>query len=589
MNRISSQLNEIKSHYTAIVIGSGYGGGIAASRLARAGQSVCVLERGKEYLPGDFPDTLRKAREETQIDLPKHHMGLATALFDFRVNDDIHVLVGCGLGGTSLINANVVIKADPRVFEDPAWPNELVGDIDKGLAQGYELAREMLSPQPYPDSPPYPKLKKLDAMEKSARAMGEKFYRPDIAVTFKEYKDGVNHVGVPQTPCINCGDCFSGCNHTSKNTVHMNYLPDAWNHGAEIFTEASVQYISKKGNRWWVHYTLVGKENESFTAPAIAVSAEIVILAAGSLGSTEILLRSRERGLNLSNKLGENFSGNGDVLGFGYNTDQKINGVGLGHRVPDDKAPVGPTITGIIDTRASADNYKDGMCIEEGAVPGMVSSLLPWKLFLLASFFGKDTDRGLIDFIRESARKLVSIIKGPYFGAVANTQTYLVMTHDGSDGIMELNYDKLRIKWPDVGRLPIFKQVKKRLTQATKALGGTFIPNPIWSKLFGHNLITVHPLGGCPLADDASSGVVNHEGQVFDTSNGNDTLHEGLYVMDGAVIPTSIGTNPLLTISAIAERNIARLAKKRGWTIDYKLPSQPREKDSTSKAWSPIN
>ena len=98
-------------------------------------------------------------------------MGPATGLFDFRVNDDIHVLIGCGLGGTSLINANVVIKADPRVFEDPAWPNELVGDIDKGLAQGYELAREMLSPQPYPNSPPYPKRKKLDALEKSVRAM----------------------------------------------------------------------------------------------------------------------------------------------------------------------------------------------------------------------------------------------------------------------------------------------------------------------------------------------------------------------------------------------------------------------------------
>ena len=140
-----------------------------------------------------------------------------------------------------------------------------------------------------------------------------------------------------------------------------------------------------------------------------------------------------------------------------------------------------------------------------------------------------------------------------------------------------MNEDKLRSKWPDVGRLPIFKKVKKRLTQATKALGGTFIPNPIWSKLFGHNLITVHPLGGCPMADDASSGVVNHEGQVFDTSNGNDTLHEGLYVMDGAVIPTSIGTNPLLTISAIAERNIARLAKKRGWTIDYKLPAKRKK------------
>ena len=169
MNRISSQLNEIKSHYTAIVIGSGYGGGIAASRLARARQTVCVLERGKEFLPGEFPDTLSEARSNTQIDTPSRHIGSEIGLYDFRVNDDINVLLGCGLGGTSLINANVVIEADPRVFEDPAWPASLKASIKTDLKAGYSRAREMLAPQPYPGPPGYPNLKKLEAMEKSAR------------------------------------------------------------------------------------------------------------------------------------------------------------------------------------------------------------------------------------------------------------------------------------------------------------------------------------------------------------------------------------------------------------------------------------
>ncbi len=154
MGHLSSQIEAMKSNYTVVVIGSGYGGGISASRLARAGQKVCVLERGKEFLPGEFPDTLPEATAELQVDIPDKHIGSKTGLFDFHVNDDINVLVGCGLGGTSLINANVVIESDPRVFKNPAWPKALIGDLKDGIKKGYAHAREMLNPQPYPKNFP---------------------------------------------------------------------------------------------------------------------------------------------------------------------------------------------------------------------------------------------------------------------------------------------------------------------------------------------------------------------------------------------------------------------------------------------------
>jgi len=117
--------------------------------------------------------------------------------------------------------------------------------------------------------------------------------------------------------------------------------------------------------------------------------------------------------------------------------------------------------------------------------------------------------------------------------------------------------------------------VNARLKQATEALGGVFVHNPLWSKLLHRNLTTVHPLGGCVMAEDASGGVVNHKGQVFSGTAGTG-VYDSLYVADGSVIPTPLGVNPLLTISAVAERTMALLAQDRGWQIDYRLPSAPK-------------
>ena len=125
MRYLSLPIGDIQSKYDVVVIGSGYGGGIAASRLSRAGKQVCVLERGKELQPGEYPNTLVEAMEQMQVHTAGGHKGSPTGLFDLHVHKGISVLVGCGLGGTSLINANVSIKPEERVFEDPRWPKQL--------------------------------------------------------------------------------------------------------------------------------------------------------------------------------------------------------------------------------------------------------------------------------------------------------------------------------------------------------------------------------------------------------------------------------------------------------------------------------
>lgn len=360
----------------------------------------------------------------------------------------------------------------------------------------------------------------------------------------------------------------------------MNYLPDAKNHGAEIYTEAAVDRIERHQGKWVVRYKIMEAGHKKFGKSTNFVTADIVILGAGTLGTTEILLRSKENGLEISDMLGQRFTGNGDFLGFGYNNDVDANAIGMGHKEPDKDRPVGPCIAGIIDLRK--DKYtngkqEEGMVIEEGVIPGAISAFVPWMLAFASKFIGKDTDRGFADFFRELWRKLRSLVGGAYRGAAGNTMTYLVMTHDDGKGKCFLKDDRIRINWDDVGKQSIFQKVSRNLEKVTKTLGGTYIKNPTWNKLFKHRLTTVHPLGGAIMAEDAAKGVVTHKGQVFDNNDGTST-YKGLYVSDGSVIPRTLGVNPLLTISALSERNCKYIAKDYGWSIDYSLNNNRLDK-----------
>jgi len=253
MVRIALPVERLRDHYSVVVIGSGYGGAIAASRMARAGQTVCVLERGRELQPGEYPDTLEEAFREMQTDAPEGRLGSPAGLFDFRVNKDISVVLGCGLGGTSLVNANVGLRPEDRVLQDPVWPEAFRNDTAL-LNESFRHAEEVLQPQPVPDS--LGPIAKMEAHAKSAQAMGAKWYRTPLYVTFEKPANGVNAFGVAQDACIGCGDCVAGCNFSAKNTTLMNYLPDAANFGAEIFSEVSVRYLERSGDGWLVYYQL---------------------------------------------------------------------------------------------------------------------------------------------------------------------------------------------------------------------------------------------------------------------------------------------------------------------------------------------
>jgi cholesterol oxidase len=546
-----------------VIVGSGYGASITASRLARAGVKVCVLERGKEFRPGEYPRTLEETTRETQLRSADGQRGPSSGLYEFVMGDGINVFKGCGLGGTSLVNANVALRPDPRVWQDPSWPAGVRAD-QAGVNAGFERAEAMLQPTPYPKS--YPRLDKLDALEAAAPSQnGGKFYRPPLNVTFK---DGLNAAGVRQSACNGCGDCCTGCNYGAKNTLLMNYLPDAVRHGAEVFTEIQVEWVARHGDGWAVFYRPLDVGRERFDAPPMFVTADVVVLGAGALGSTEILLRSASMGLGTSGTLGRRFTGNGDFIGFAHGADRTIRGIGWGPVRPGQQSPPGPCITGIIDERGSA-NVKDGFVIEDGVIPGALRPILP----AMFAFAAREADGGGTP--PPLAQEIEAFFRGPDAGALARTQTWLVMSHDTDEGTIRLTKDgSLDVSWPGAGAAENVERVSDKLREASRAIGAEYVEDPIWTKQLGRQLITVHPLGGCVMGENAREGVVDHAGRVFAGGLGTAT-HPGLYVSDGSVIPTSLGVNPLLTISAIAERNVALMAKERGWTIDYENAGAP--------------
>ena len=139
MSRLAKPLSELKDRYDVVIVGSGYGGGVSASRLSRAGKKVAVLERGKEFVTGEFPGRFPDLKNQLQITTKSLRTGPETGLFDVRVGEDMHVLVGCGLGGGSLVNAGVTLRPDARVFADEVWPGQIAQDGQGFVRRGRSI------------------------------------------------------------------------------------------------------------------------------------------------------------------------------------------------------------------------------------------------------------------------------------------------------------------------------------------------------------------------------------------------------------------------------------------------------------------
>jgi cholesterol oxidase len=208
------------------------------------------------------------------------------------------------------------------------------------------------------------------------------------------------------------------------------------------------------------------------------------------------------------------------------------------------------------------------MLIADGATPGMLAKVFYAMVSLASKLEGTPTHTNMGGWLKKRERELDTGLRGPYHGSANHTLVYLAMSNDDGNGKMALEDDRIRVAWPNAGKQPIFNKVSDQLLALTKALGGVYTKNPTWTKLFSSKLVSVHPLGGCIMGEDAAQGVVNDKGQVFAGTTGTD-VYPGLYVSDGSIIPRPMSINPSLTISALAERNCVYMAQERGWQFNY--------------------
>jgi cholesterol oxidase len=365
----------------------------------------------------------------------------------------------------------------------------------------------------------------------------------------------VTRYGIPRKPCVNCGSCISGCNYESKNTLDKNYLPMASHFGVEMFTRCEVDsFLRLPDGRYQVSVMRrLGEDGTEITWRTI--TARRLILAAGCLGTTAIMLRSKAPNLTFSKQLGQRFSGNGDYFALAYNGSPQVNfnGWGLG-TAQEFQIKNGPTITSHFRMN-QGQPLQQRMTFEEASMPAPFVETMRNLAFIAAagqpwSFLNNTgkVQRWLTDRVRSND------------GAINHSLLFLGMGFDSASGVISLRSDgSARITWPDAGEDPVFKLLEPVTVDMSRAVGGNQLPQPLLA--FIDTPITGHPIGGCATADDIDKGVVNDRGQVFNPDGG---VYEGLYIVDGSVFPGPIGVNVLLTISAWSERAVDFMRKDWG-------------------------
>lgn len=541
-------VSEAMAIYDAVVVGSGYGGGVTASRLARMGLRVAVLEQGRNWRPGDFPTTA-KARGKTILLTGRvPNWGNPTGLYQLSVGKGLTIFGASGLGGNSLINAGVTLRPDLDRLRKAGWPDAVVGDglLLKGLAR----AETMLGTAPVPEPE---RFGKFAGMCRAAEAAGLPVERPSMTIS---HKPGPNVAGVMQYACRSCGDCWSGCNVGAKNTTAITYIADAVDHGAAVFCESRAQSIAKTATGWEIVVRDLAKKGATRR-----LEAPIVILAAGTMGTNELLLRAQTRGLQLSPKLGRNFSANGDDLVFADKLDKPVNGIAIGFppQAPRETPLVGPHSMAWINLG----DEQGPLCVHDGTMLKMMAALAPLENVLKLKI--------------GTAFRLLR--QGVFGDEMSRSQILYIVSHDDASGRLVLQNDRVFVDWPGYSNAPERLRAEQKVKAMIEKMGGEFVSNPFAMTAFGGNRIIAHPLGGCGMGETAETGVVAHDGRVFDPSQGPTGVHEGLYVCDGAAIPTSVGVSPLLTISGLAERAMMLAADRlqRRLDVDTNPPRPVRD------------
>ena len=517
--------------FDVIVIGSGFGGAVAACRFAEAGARVLVLERGRRWDRTSYPSVTGRDWFWSERD-PVNGNGW----IDFRVFPHIAVAQGAAVGGGSLIYANISAVPSPDAFA-AGWPPEITFEE---LAPHYATAGTVMNVQKVPDNQWTPR---MHLMQDAAVAIGaaDRFRLLDLAVTFDPAFDfnasgpaaigrtvwHKNAQGIEQGTCVHCGNCDIGCPVDARNTLDRTYLALAEARGADVRPLHLVTAIAPEEAGWHVHFDRLDDQRQADTA-----TAGIVVLAAGCLGSTELLLRCRDvlRTLpNVSQRLGHGWSSNGDFMTPAL----------YANRRPEPSH--GPTITCAIDF---LDRSRGGQSfwIQDGGFPNVLADLAG------SAAIAHPIGRALLAWLRSELLHHTPLdYVMPWFAQGVDAANGLLRLHPryAMAGDWELTLD-----WDIAASRQVMDTIIDTHKALSRATGGVPLVPPSWSLM--HYLVTPHPLGGCGMATGPEAGVVDHRGEVFGYPN--------LFVLDGAIVPRALGVNPSRTIAALAERAARMIA-----------------------------
>ncbi len=516
--------------FDVAVIGSGFGGSVAALRLSEKGYRVAVLEAGRRFRPRDYARSSWNLRRFLWFPA----LGLR-GIQRIDLLPDVMVLSGAGVGGGSLVYANTLIEPNDEFFDDPQWRD--IADWKSELAPYYDQARRMLGARQAPADTPAD-----DVMRMLARHFDvEHTFTPtDVGVHFgnpgREDADPFfGGAGPRRTGCIECGGCMVGCRYNAKNTLDRNYLYLAEALGAEIHPSREVTDVVPEGDGYLVK---TRKPGSWVLHRRRTIRASQVIFAAGALGTTRLLLRLRDEGLlpRLSDRVGRTVRTNSEAILGAVAGDFDIDysrGVAITSAIQPDAS------TRIEPVRYPAGSNSMGLL---GTVLVPVSERVPqplrflWQIlthpitFLRSLSVRRWSERSLILLVMQSLSSSLRLSRRRgRFGTRLTSET-----EDGT---------------PIPRWLPVAHEAARA---AADLMGG--VPAASVNEAIAGIPVTAHPLGGACVGESPENGVIDPYHRVFG--------HPGLHVTDGAAVSANLGSNPSLTITALAERAMAMWPNK---------------------------